>query len=397
MRIIYYSPHPTHDIVSEVGYATHQREVIQALMALGHEVIPVILGGTEVSNLNQVSSNNYQVPVYKKFLKLLVPRFIWTTLNNYQLRIHDRKASVILEQKINEAFPDLIYERSEYLQDSGAKLALKYKIKYFLEVNAPFVEEMNEFEGYSLYHSLAHKIEAYKLNAATQVFTVSSSLKGFLHSRYHCDVNKIFVQANCINPEKIKIDAASVQAIRMELNIKDEKIIGFVGSMFPYHGVDILIQAFSIVLDEYPNSKLLIVGDGIVLNDLKKLTRDLSIQNSVIFTGKIAHKEVFNYIQTMDICIMAKSNWYGSPVKIFEYGLLKKPIIAPDNGPIRDVMVHLEDAFLVQENSTDLKNAILQLLNDEKLANKLALQFYSKILSHYKWSNAADTIIKICG
>jgi glycosyltransferase involved in cell wall biosynthesis len=396
MRIIYYSPHPTHDIVSEVGYATHQREVIQALRSLGHEVFPVVMGGTEVANLNALATDNYKVPFYKKFLKVLIPRFLWTSLNNYKLIRHDLKAARILEENILKIKPDLIYERSEYLQDSGAKLANKYKIKYFIEVNAPFVEEMNVFEGYSLFHYKAHKIEAIKLTAADKVFTVSTALKDFLVSRYNCVSDKIIVQPNCINPKKIEFDSQLVNSLKGDYKLNNNKVIGFVGSMFPYHGVDILIKSFSKVIEEHPNTKLLVVGDGIVLSELKQLAHDLSLDNSIVFTGKIPHSLVFNYIQLMDVCIMAKSNWYGSPVKIFEYGLLKKPIIAPDNIPIRDVMVNMQDAILIQENETELKNAISTLLENETLAKTLANNFYSKVMDNYKWENAAEKIIESC-
>ncbi len=396
MRIIYYSPHPTHDIVSEVGYATHQREVILALRSLGHEVFPVIMGGTEVANLNAFATDSYKIPFYKKIIKRLVPRFLWTSLNNYKLIRHDFNASRILEENILNIKPDLIYERSEYLQDSGAKLANKYKIKYFIEVNAPFIEEMNDFEGYSLFHNRAHKIEAIKLAAADKVFTVSTALKDFLVSRYNCNNDKIIVQPNCINPEKINFDSQLVGNLKGDLKLNTKKVVGFVGSMFPYHGVDILINSFSKVIKEHPDAKLLIVGDGIVLSDLKSLTHDLSLDNSVVFTGKIPHSLVFNYIQLMDVCIMAKSNWYGSPVKIFEYGLLKKPIIAPNNIPVRDVMVNMQDAILIQENETELKNAICNLLENETLAESLAINFYKKVIENYKWKNAAEKIIESC-
>ena len=396
MRIIYYSPHPTHDIVSEVGYATHQREVILALRNLGHEVFPVIMGGTEEANLNTLASDVYKIPLYKRLIKRIVPRFIWTSLNNYKLIRHDLKAGKILEENILKIQPDLIYERSEYLQDSGAILANKYKIKYFIEVNAPFVEEMNVFEGYSFYHNKAHAIERFKLNSAAKVFTVSSALKDFLVAKYNCLTEKIIVQPNCINPDKVFYDNQTVESLRVELGLDSNKVIGFVGSMFPYHGVDVLINAFSKVIAAFPNTKLLIVGDGIVLNDLKKLTQNLSLEQSVIFTGKVPHKLVFNYIQLMDVCVMAKSNWYGSPVKIFEYGLLKKPIIAPNNVPVRDVMVNMHDAILIQENETDLKNALCNLLENETLAESLAINFYNKVMENYKWKNAAEKIIESC-
>lgn len=397
MKIIYYSPHPTHDIVSEVGYATHQREVIHALSSLGHEVLPIIMGGTEPSNLSPLAQPDYKPNTWKKLIKGMIPRVLWTSFNNFKLLRHDLKAGSKLESAIKAFQPDLIYERSEYLQDSGAKMASKYKIKYILEVNAPFVEEMRSFEGYSLYEQKAHKVEKYKLKQANKVIVVSSSLGEFLVSRYHCDASKLFVQPNCINPQKVHLNLDKLEAVKQSLGISsNDCVVGFVGSMFPYHGVDLLIDAFSKVQAKFPFCKLLIVGDGVILNDLKSQASNLGITEKVLFTGKIPHQNVFEYIAVMNICIMAKSNWYGSPVKLFEYGLMKKPIVAPKTKPVTDVMVDGLDALIIEDKVDNLKNAIEYLIENRENADKIAHSFHQKVLTNYTWEMAAKNIIKLC-
>lgn len=396
MRIIYYSPHPTHDIVSEVGYATHQREVILALKNAGHEIVPIIMGGTDASNINHLSSENYKPSGIKLLVKKLIPKFLWTSMNNYKLLRHDKLAGSILEKEILSKRPDLLYERSEYLQDSGAKIAKKYNLQYFLEVNAPFVEEMGKFEGYSLLHNKAHSVEKFKLQQADKVFCVSSALADFLVIKYDCKRDKIIIQPNCINPDKIQTDNSAISALRTEWKVENKKVIGFVGSMFPYHGVDLLITAFNAIYKRFPDTKLVIVGDGLVLNDLKQLSVKLDLSNSVIFTGKIAHSEVFNYINAMDICIMARSNWYGSPVKLFEYGLMQKPIIAPDTEPVKDVIKDKVNGLIIQDNENSLIAAIEQLLIDTQLAKSIATQFHDKVIEQYTWNKAANKIIEQC-
>lgn len=394
MKIIYYSPHPTHDIISEVGYATHQRETIKALRGLGHEVITLVMGGDTDTDHLQVYREKTTLSPLKAALKKLMPRFIWTSLNNYKLMLHDRRAGQRLEEYIAKYQPGLVYERSEYLQDSGAKATLRHGVKYFLEVNAPFVEEMDRFEGYSLFHARAHKVEAYKLARADKVFCVSSSLTDFLVKRYHCERSKIIIQPNCIDPAKLaNINPLSV---RRELKIQDASVIGFVGSIFPYHGVDLLIKGFAEVHGQNPRTCLLIVGDGAILQDLKAMASDLGISDKVIFTGKIPHNKVFDYMAAMDICVMARSNWYGSPVKIFEYGLVKKPVIAPDTGPVRDVMEHYRTGLITRDNKDELVTAIHLFLNDKALAESCAENFHREVVQNYTWQKAAQTIIDSC-
>lgn len=393
MKILYYSPHPTHDIVSEVGYATHQREVINALRKLGHTVLPVIMGGTEKGQLSTAG-----IPAPKSSLKAIVkkfiPRFIWTSLKDFQLMRHDQLAAQKLEEAIVSFQPDLIYERSEYLQDKGVAVVKKHKIKYFLEINAPFAEEMRGFEGYSIWHGLAHKKEQNKNNAADQIFVVSSALKTFVEKTYKIPSTKIFVQPNCINFENVLVDDRQIKAIRTKYQLEGKSIIGFVGSIFPHHGVDILIDAFALVAKQFPNAILMIVGDGSIMDELKARARKNEIEEKVCFAGKHDHKEVFNFIALMDMCVMAKSNWYGSPIKIFEYGAMHKPIIAPNTVPVKDVMQDNVNGLVVEMDKDNIAKAICTLLDNPVLCKNIANQFYADITQHYTWEIAAENILK---
>jgi glycosyltransferase involved in cell wall biosynthesis len=101
-------------------------------------------------------------------------------------------------------------------------------------------------------------------------------------------------------------------------------------------------------------------------------------------------------MELMDICCMPKSNWYGSPVKIFEYGLMKKPVIAPNVSPVRDVMKHNEDGILVEPNVQSLKEAILKLIREKTFRAKISTSWHEKVLLKYTWDNAARRIIEAC-
>ena len=92
MRIIYFSPHPTHDIVSEVGYSTHQRETIKAFRTLGHEVMPVILGGTTPSEKKQfdTESGGHRL---KELVKKWLPTFAYNALKDLGIRRFDKLAA----------------------------------------------------------------------------------------------------------------------------------------------------------------------------------------------------------------------------------------------------------------------------------------------------------------
>jgi glycosyltransferase involved in cell wall biosynthesis len=384
LKIIYYSPHPTHDIVSEVGYSTHQRETIHAMRALGHTVFPVILGGTEKGEVDIYHKRITTPGSGKQALVKLLPKFLLNTLKDLLVIRHDRKAAARLKQAIQEIQPDLVYERNEYMQDKGTLLCRAMNQYHILEINSPVVEEMRAFEGPSLLHFLAWKKEKNKIRNTNKILVVSSALQEYVKNKFHSKA-PILVVPNCINPEIPVPDAGSIHARRSAMGWNGKTIFGFVGSIFPYHGVDKLIQAFAQVVVQYPEARLLVVGGGRMLDSCKKLAADMLPENTCAFAGKVPHAEVMEYIGMFDIAIMPDSNWYGSPVKILEYGWMQKPIIAPDLAPLRDIMVHEQDGFLTSADPGALALAMGKAMDEVEKFAQMGKAFHQKIREHYTW------------
>ena len=393
MKIIFYSPHPTHDIVTENGYATHQRETIIALEKLGVEVIPVVMGGTTLAEVPYKDGKAIEHKGLKAKLKGIIPRFIWVSIKDFLLMQFDKKAGKKLEEAVLKHKPNIIYERSEYLQDSGVKPAKTHGVQYFVEVNAPFVDEMKSLEGWSFWLWLGHRKERNKYTAADKVFVNSTALKDFLIKRYNIYPDKILVSPNRINKEEF-IEGSKMQPTVIP-DFKDNSLplIGFVGSILPHHFVDILVDAFEIIIKKNYKANLMIIGGGSLVENLQLQVNNLGISNCVYFTGKVPHKNIPALINLMDICVMPGSDWYGSPIKIFEYGILAKAVIAPNNGPVKDVMVDEQDGLLVEKDPMKIADAIARLIENKELRTMLGENFRNKIVAEYTWDKAAEMIL----
>jgi len=393
LKIIYYSPHPNLNLSDPAGYGTHMREMINAFRELGHEVITCIMGGEEKQRDDMSIQFNESLP--KKAIKSLTPTRIWQSLKDIDLIRFDKTAAKKLELLVKKEKPDLIYERGFYMMISGVETAKKYEVKHILEINAPYTEEKTELEGKSLLFKKAAQREQQQVENTSQVVVVSSALKKYFSEKYPSAEQKILITPNAVDPAKTKADAVKTQELTVRYSIsEDELVIGFVGSIFPHHGVDDLIHAFHQLVEKgLYELKLLIVGDGETLDQLKQLAHELDTDNKVIFIGNVPSNEVYNYIELMDICIMAKSNWYGSPVKIFEYGSMGKAIIAPDVDPVRDVMQNEVHGILIRSSVSELTAALKKLLSDKALKEKIARNFQQKVLSEHTWLKMAEKIL----
>jgi len=360
------------------------REMIAAFRELGHEVATVINGGEEAAGLHAsaIPSSNRQL--LKKFL----PAIAWETAKDINLQKVDATFKARVQAKINQFNPDLIYERGNYLQTSVVELARELGIPHIIEINAPFVEERARLQGKTLLVGKAREAMRKQLEWPGKVVVVSSDLVNHFSKEYSINSNKFVLTPNAINQgwlEKSCNVASSSKG--------DDIVIGFVGSILKWHGVELLVDAFLELAAENTQVKLLVVGDGEDLESIRNKAAAAVAPERAQFTGNVAPEKVAAYLEQMDICVMAASNWYGSPVKIFEYGAMGKAIVAPDVGPVRDVMTNGEDGLLIEPTLSALKEALSTFVADAELRQKMGTCFQTKVKEQHTWKKMAEKIL----
>jgi glycosyltransferase involved in cell wall biosynthesis len=386
MKILYYSPHPHLNLSDPSGYATHMREMIEAFKDNGHEVETLIMGG-EVPKEAVGETKSLS----KRFLKAVLPKLIWESLKDYALIQFDKKAKESLLQKSSNFKPDVIYERFNYLQSSGSEVASLLGIRHFVEVNSPYIFERKQYQGNSAFLSKALKKERLVFSRSYKLVVVSSTLRDDFMRNHRLDEDKFIVTPNAVNLESIHVDRNLKEQITKTYDLQNYIVIGFVGSIADWHGIDILISAF-IKLDD-KNLKLLIVGGGEKLSYWQKVVEDNSMNHYILFTDKVEANQVFTYIDCMDIAILPKTNNYMSPIKLFEYGIMQKAIIAPNVQSVKDVMKHKEDGMLIEPSEEGLSEAIRFLTSHKNEASSMAKSFCLKVKNEHTWKKMAKKII----
>ncbi len=337
-------------------------EMIEAFRRLGHEV--------EIYeyNLGQSSQNEPKAGGIKSFLKGAVPEVVWGTLRDYRyLKSHAAHRAAIAK-RIRKFQPDIVYERAHYLSSVGVRLAKANNIPHLLEINAPFPEEKRNMEGSSFIDVVPELKNI--LSMTSRVVCVSTNLKEYFVDYVEADPGKFHIEPNGVNIGSFISRPELTAEIQSKFALRESFVFGFVGSVFPYHGVDILVKSFASVREKYPAVKLLIVGDG-MLNESRGLAKSHGVENDVHFTGPVDPKEVASYIQAMDACVMADSNVYGSPVKLFEYGALAKPIIAPNKGPVTEVFEDGVSALITDADKDALTKCMLRLIENKDLCGRI--------------------------
>lgn len=392
MRILYYSPHPNLNLSDPAGYGTHMREMIQAFRAAGHEVLPVIMGGTEP----KPSTLPAKPSLLKRIAKRLIPQKRWETEKDRRLLDFDEQAYLHLKAEIERFRPDFIYERANYLQASGVRAAKRLGVMHVLEMNSPYVEEKLELEGPSEMLAEARKREHEQLEKSAHVVVVSSALQRYFMEEHGIFRAKFSVLPNAIDPAKLQAEPAQVAAVRQRYGLEGKTVFGWVGSIQPWHGVDSMIAAFASVAATRPQLALLIVGSGETIAEVQAKAQASGVGDRIHFCGYMPHAEVFTHLAAMDICLLPNTKWYCSPIKIFEYGAMGKAVIATDHAAVLDVMLPDVDGLVVpHEDEAALAAAMARLADDGALRQQLAAHFQEKVLRSHTWAANAARVLEL--
>lgn len=297
-------------------------------------------------------------------------------------------------KKIRKAFRykgyDLLYERYAIFNWCGVREAKRVKIPVILEVNytshTPLYRKRSK-----LLKPLAARIEKWVLEDADGLIVVSNYLKEHLESM-GIDKNKIIVLTNAANPEVFNPQISS-SVIRNKSNMDGKIVIGFAGGFYPWHGLDLLLDAFKIASIKYKNIALLLIGDGPIKPYLEKKVFETGLKDQVCFTEMVPHHSLPAYIAAFDIGVMPHSNEYGSPMKIYEYMAMGKPVIASKFGPLEDGITHGKEGFLFKPGDIDELIFFLdKLIKNKTLREEMGRCGRQRIVNRHNWLNNAMSV-----
>ncbi len=378
MRILYH-----HRTLGDGAEGIHIAEMVNAFRQLGHEVLVI---GPGVQNLNGAEKKSARYTWIKKILRGPLYEIAELTYNFFGYRN--------ICKAIRGFHPDFIYDRYITFNYSAIAAGKKYNLPVFLEVNAPLAYEREHEPDERLYlKKLAYAIERKVCSDASKTIVVSTPLKEYLVS-VGVPEEKIMVLPNGVNTEKFFPRPTSESLMKKYQITDDEIVIGFVGILRSWHGIDMLLEAFNLVIKEHGKCKLLLVGDGPIRHDIEHMALDLGIGEKVIITGRVSHDQIGEYVSLFDIAVSPKATFYASPMKILEYMAQGKAVVAPNMLNIKDIIAHKRNGLLFKANDmNDLVEKLGVFVNDRQLQKKLGENATETVHAKRNWVSNANYVI----
>ncbi|MFQ5771087.1 MAG: glycosyltransferase family 4 protein [bacterium] len=295
--------------------------------------------------------------------------------------------------------PDIFYTRLELYNFSGLWLSHWLDMPMLVEADCPPTYEHMNFYGENYKHlgTLAEKIELQTLQKADGIIAISNILKNY-YIEQGIQAEKIHVIPNGADPEKFQPRDKPHEIVK-RYALQDKVVIGWIGSLVGWSGIQNLVSMVLYVLEKFPNTVFLLVGGGANKEFFRKKLHIKDYTSRVILPGSIPHDEVPNYLACMDIVIAPYPKlpfWYPSSMKIFEYMAAGKAVVASDVGQVAEVIKDCKNGMLYDPEHVDgLQIKTIRLLENEELRNRIGQQARRDLLDKYTWEHHAKKIITI--
>lgn len=214
--------------------------------------------------------------------------------------------------------------------------------------------------------------------------------------KYKVDENRIAMAPVGADLDLFHPDISPIR-IREKYNLQGP-IVSYLGQLHGGQYVEQFIRAAKIISNQVNGVTFFIIGGGYMLDELKTQAKDMDLENNIIFTGAISHKEAPLYLAAADITVACFENnditQCKSPLKIAEYLASGKPIVASDVGEVK-CMLGGAGILTIPGDSEDLARGIKKLLDDEPLKKTLAKKARQRAEDLYNWKTTAENLLNI--
>jgi len=252
--------------------------------------------------------------------------------------------------------------------------------------------------SHGLVPRFAAVLERHVFSRADGLVAVTSRLAETVSGRFHREVTVI---TNGGNPNQPRIPKL---AARRSYNLPPTTgLVGFIGSLTKWQGLELLLRAFRIVANQIEDSRLIIVGDGSERDKLESVSKTLGLEPKIEFLGHLSHRDCLNMIRAFDVAVVPYQHpeLYEkigrSPIKAYEYMAGECPIVSGRFPGLGDEIEGVGCGLVVDaENEGALAQGVIQLLRDPVLREEMGQAGLSFIIRQRSWSDIALKVEREC-
>ena len=366
MHIAYVCLDPGIPVFGTKGASVHIQEVVREYRRRGHDVtVYATRRGSDVPD-DLAELRIVDVPI--------------TTRDEEERERAQQAASASVSDMVRAGGYDLVYERYSLFSTVIAECG----VPGILEVNAPLIDEQRTHRVL-VDEQAADAALQEQVQAALATICVSDPVRDWVIAR--TEGTRVFTVPNGVNVHRITPQPESPGA----------PVVTFVGTLKPWHGVDVLLRARA---QAHKDWKLRIIGDGPMRAELDDLARSLGID--VDFRGAVAPDAIPQHMAGTAIGVAPSpamdtdSDQYFSPLKVYEYMAAGLPVVASRVGQLPEIMG--ESAYLVPPSDPEaLAEALDALVANPVERARVGSDNRRQAEREHSWTGTVDHILAHAG
>ena len=283
--------------------------------------------------------------------------------------------------------PDWVHERLSLFAGAGTALCAGAGLPRVVEVNAPVAEERARHFGLSDLGA-AHAREREALTGA-RVLAVSEPLARWARRQGAAEAVVVPNGADTATLDPVRW-ARHRATTRQQLGLTGRVVIGFAGSLKPWHGVDVLIEALHQTRTNEPLG-LLVVGDGPGRTRLAEQVEGLAPAIHPVLTGAVPFAVVPRMLAAMDIAVapyLPSQDFYFSPLKVAEAMSAGLAVVASDFAPVRELLAGT-GRLVRPGDAAELAEVLAELADNPTARAELARTARQRAVDRLDWAAVA--------
>lgn len=277
-----------------------------------------------------------------------------------------------LEPLVEAERPALLHVHSPCLNGLAAlPVARRHRLPIIYEMRSLW-EDAAVDSGFcregDLRYRASRLLETYLCRRVDHVVTICEGLRQEMIGR-GIDARRISVVPNSVDLDRFgRASGVRDDAEAARLGLTPGKTFGFIGTFFPFEGLDVLVRAAAIVRMKEPRACFVLVGDGPEDAKVRALARELRVEDIVSFTGRVRHADVERYYDLIDVLVYPRISMrlteLVTPLKPLEAMAKGKLVVASDVGGHREMVFPGNNGRLFRAgDAASLADTCLELLN----------------------------------
>ncbi|MBM3964824.1 MAG: glycosyltransferase family 4 protein [Planctomycetes bacterium] len=302
----------------------------------------------------------------------------------------DQKAYRQLRTKIRRMRPDVVHTHSAKAGMLGRAAAWHENVPCVIHTvhGAPFHPYQNVFA-----RRFFQACERWAAKRCHHMISVADAMTDLMVEAHIAERSKFTTIYSGMDVEPFLRAATFRDQTRRELGLKPEHVVfGKIARLFRLKGHEYLLEAAKEVVSKVQNARFLLVGDGILRNEIEGTIASMGLKDHFVFTGLVPPSRIPALVGAMD-ALVHTSLREGLARALPQALIAGRPVISFDIDGAREVVIDDETGFLLPPRCVaPLAGAIVQLAEDPKLRKRLGSEGQNRFAEKFRHQNMTKEI-----